>query len=56
LCEANRKDIEDIQPIYLKDLSFFYVTNMLQVLDIALLDEQVPDAISLEIPKENTKA
>ncbi len=56
LCEANRKDIEDIQPIYLKDLNFHYVNNMLQVIDIALLDEQVPDAISLTITKEDHKA
>jgi len=55
LCEANRKDIEDIQEIYLKDLQFHYVKNMLEVIDIALLEEKVPEAISLAVPTESSK-
>jgi len=49
LCEANRKDVEDIQANYLKDLKFFYVKNMLDVLDIALMKEKVQDEIDLAI-------
>ncbi len=37
LCEENRKDIEDIKPVYIKGLKFNYVTDIKEVLDIALL-------------------
>jgi ATP-dependent Lon protease, bacterial type len=37
LCEDNRKDIEEIKPAYLKGLTFHYVTDITEVLDIALL-------------------
>jgi ATP-dependent Lon protease len=47
LCEANRKDIEEIRPDYLENLTFHYVKNMLEVLDISLLDEQVPDPVDI---------
>ena len=47
LCEDNRKDIEEIQPIYLKGLTFHYVTDIKEVLRLALSDEKVSDAIDL---------
>ncbi len=53
-CDVNRKDVEDIHENYLKDLSFHYVKNMLEVLDIALLKEKVEHAIDLTI-KEDKK-
>lgn len=37
LCEMNRKDIEAIDEMYLKGLTFHYVDTIRQVLDIALL-------------------
>ena len=37
LCEQNRKDIEDIDPMYVEGLTFHYVENIGQVLDFALL-------------------
>ena len=37
LCEDNRKDIEEIKQAYLKGLTFHYVTDIKEVLDIALL-------------------
>lgn len=37
LCEDNKKDVEDIKPEYLKGLSFKYVTQMTEVLQLALL-------------------
>jgi len=40
LCEENRKDVEDIKAEYLKGLSVHYVTQMSEVLDIALLKEK----------------
>ena len=44
--------MEDIQKNYLKDLNFFYVKNMLEVLDIALMKEKVQDEIDLTIKEE----
>ncbi|MFT7156783.1 MAG: ATP-dependent Lon protease [Parvicella sp.] len=37
LCKKNEKDIKEINPKYLKGLTFHYVTEMKEVLDIALL-------------------
>lgn len=37
LCEQNKKDIEEINKAYIKGLKFHYVTDMNQVLDIALM-------------------
>ena len=45
LCEENRKNIEEIQPMYLKGLDFHYVSDIKEVLDLALTDEKVNDAI-----------
>ena len=33
ICEENRRDIEDIKPIYVKGLSFHYVNNIKDVID-----------------------
>ena len=45
LCEENRKNIEEIQPVYLKGLTFHYVNDIREVLDLALTNEKVSDAI-----------
>ncbi|MBQ7163597.1 MAG: hypothetical protein IJR64_08415, partial [Bacteroidales bacterium] len=37
LSEENRKDIEEIQPVYLKGLKFHYVRRAEEVLALALL-------------------
>lgn len=39
LSEENKKDIENIKPIYLKGLTFHYVTTIQQVIDLALTNE-----------------
>ena len=36
LCEANRKDVEEIKKDYLKNLKVHYVSRMEEVIDIAL--------------------
>ncbi len=41
LCEKNQKDIDEINPDYLKGLTFHYVKKMNEVLDIALTNEIV---------------
>jgi len=43
LCIDNKKDVDDIKPDYLKGLTFHYVTQMEEVLRIALLKEKVKD-------------
>jgi ATP-dependent Lon protease len=47
LCEENRKDVEEIKPEYLKGLSIDYVTQMSEVLEIALLREKARDIAAL---------
>ncbi|WP_066218478.1 endopeptidase La [Formosa haliotis] len=47
LCEDNRRDIEEIKPEYLKGLTFHYVSEMSDVLKIALTKEKVKNAKTL---------
>lgn len=47
LCEANRKDVEEISKHYLNDLTFHYVKNMLEVIDYALLEEKVEHPVNM---------
>ena len=49
LCEENRKDIEDISANYLKGLTFHYVRDIREVLDIALLKEKVAHPLNLMV-------
>lgn len=51
LCDDNRKDVEDIKPEYLKGLTFHYVKEMQEVLDIALTNQKVKGAKSFETEK-----
>jgi len=44
LCADNRKDVEEIKPEYLKGLKFFYVRQMHEVIDYALLKSKVRKA------------
>lgn len=48
LCDVNREDIEDIEPHYLKGLTFHYVKTMEEVIEIAILDTPVKGAKKLE--------
>ncbi|MBN2134380.1 MAG: endopeptidase La [Acidobacteria bacterium] len=47
LSVENRKDIEEINQVYLKGLEFHYVENILEVLNIALLEEKVSKPVVL---------
>ncbi|MDT0554970.1 endopeptidase La [Patiriisocius hiemis] len=47
LCEDNKRDIEEIKPEYLKGLTFHYVKEMSDVLDLALTKEKVKNAKKL---------
>ena len=46
---GNKKDVEEITKNYLKDVSFHYVKNMLEVIDFALLEEKVANPVNMEI-------
>ncbi|MCE5331210.1 MAG: endopeptidase La [Bacteroidales bacterium] len=41
LCADNQKDIDEIKPVYLKGLKFHYVTDIMEVINFALLNEKV---------------
>ncbi|TYA56356.1 endopeptidase La [Formosa maritima] len=47
LCEDNRRDIEEIKPEYLKGLTFHYVSDMNDVIKIALTNQKVVNAKEL---------
>ncbi len=47
LCEQNRRDIDEIKEEYLKGLTFHYVTDMSQVLNLALTKQKVKNAKAL---------
>lgn len=47
LCKENKKDIDEIKDLYLAGLKFHYVNTIKDVIDFALLDEKVADAIEL---------
>ena len=48
LCNDNRKDILEIKESYLKGLTFHYVTDMKQVIEIALTKQKVDNAKKLD--------
>ncbi len=47
LCEKNRKDIEEIEAHYLKGMTFHYISEMSEVLDLAILNQKVKGAKTL---------
>lgn len=55
LSEENRKNIEEIQELYLKGLTFHYVKEVKEVFDLALTDEKVKNPIDFTCKKEPKK-
>ena len=55
LSDENRKNIEEIQEIYLAGLTFHYVKDVKEVFAIALTDEKVAEPIDLSVKKEPTE-
>ena len=55
LSEGNRKNIEEIQDIYLKGLTFHYVKDVKEVFAIALTHEKVTDALDLSCKTSKDK-
>ena len=52
LSEEHRKNIDEIQDIYLKGLTFHYVKDVKEVFAIALTDEKVADPLDLTVKKD----
>jgi ATP-dependent Lon protease len=52
LCASNKKDIMEIKTDYVKDLQFHYVTDMRDVIKLALLDEKVKNPIDLTVKED----
>ena len=44
LCKSNKKDILEIKEDYIKDMKFHYVTEMSEVIQLALLKDKVKNA------------
>ncbi|PKD19203.1 Lon protease [Salegentibacter salinarum] len=47
LCKENERDIKEIKADYLKGLTFHYVNEMSEVIDLAITDEKVKNAKTL---------
>ncbi len=47
LSKENKKDIDQIKDIYLKGLSFYYVEEVMEVINYALLDQKVKDPMKI---------
>ncbi|PXV68845.1 ATP-dependent Lon protease [Dysgonomonas alginatilytica] len=55
LCKENKKDIEEIKELYLKGLTFHYVSDISEVLEIALLKDKVKNPLSFEMKEPEKK-
>lgn len=57
LCKENEKDINEIEDLYLKGLTFHYVTNMIDVIDLAISKEFVakPKDLTIKEKKDENK-
>lgn len=53
LSEDNKKNIDEIQTIYLKGLTFHYVNDIKEVFKLALTNEKVADAIDFSSKLKN---
>jgi len=49
LCKSNRKDILEIKESYIKDLQFHYVSEMSEVIELALTKNKVKKPLDLSI-------
>jgi ATP-dependent Lon protease len=49
LSEENRKDIDEINPRYIKGLTFEYISQMIEVIDLALKQETVKPMLNISV-------
>jgi ATP-dependent Lon protease len=57
MCEHNRKDVQQINPDYIKNMKFHYVKHMDEVIELALLKTRVKNGIDMNafLVKEEKK-
>lgn len=55
LCDANKKDIEEIPEVYLKGVTFHYVEKVSDVWEFALTKQIVDNPLNLTIEEEEKK-
>lgn len=55
LCKTNRKDIEEIKADYITAMKFHYVTEMADVIKLALMDEKVKNPLDMTIKEVKAK-
>ncbi len=55
LCTDNKKDIDEIKKEYISDMEFHYVKGMMDVLNIALENRKVKNALDLSAAREMYK-
>lgn len=53
LSDENKKNIDEIQEVYLKGLTFHYVSDIKEVFALALTNEKVADAIDFSMKPKN---
>jgi ATP-dependent Lon protease len=56
LCKENKKDIDEIKQEYLTGLTFHYVSDMKEVLNLALTKDLVKNPIKVEAPEKKPYA
>lgn len=58
LCAQNKKDIEEINPEYIKGMTFHFVENMSEVIELSLTQQKPKHAVELvpAVKKEKQKA
>lgn len=55
LCKENKKDIDEINPQYVEGLIFHYVSDVKEVLDLALMNEKVDQPKNFSTIKEKSQ-
>ncbi|MFZ7115839.1 MAG: endopeptidase La, partial [Bacteroidota bacterium] len=55
LSKDNKKDIDEIKKDYIKDMKFHYVSEMIEVINLALMKEKVKDAREIKYVPEILK-
>ena len=56
LCKSNEKDILEIKADYIKDMSFHYVKDMMDVIELALMPNKVKNAVDIVYKEEKKPA
>lgn len=56
LSEDNRKDVDEIKSIYTEGLTFNYISEISEVIKLALLDEKIEKPLNLELEKPITNS